>query len=126
MSEARKRHAGAKLERHKSGNAFGDYRYFSYTRAQGWDEGKFKITGSAYTLNSESLSAMFPWISFFIPKRMRKEDGFSDIEYQAFHLTNAMGELEFEIKLMMKERKHMSNMLDNFVNSIKINVRRNR
>lgn len=117
MSEISSGITGTEPERNKSGNAFGHYRYFSYTRIAEWDEGKLKVPSAVNPFNGESLNAMFSWMSFFIPARLRKKDGFVDIEYQAVHLTNAMGELKSEVTLMKKDRQHMNELLDDVVNS---------
>lgn len=111
MSQTSERLAHSKLKRNQSGNAFGHYRYFSYSRTAEWDEGLIKITGAINPFNRERLIKMFPWLSFLVPKRMRKEVGFADIEFEAIHLTQAMGTLDSEVNMMRKDGRHMFSQL---------------
>lgn len=118
MSEAGQGHARPKFNSDESGHTLGYHRYFSYYRVTGWNEGEFQITGTVNTVNSEGLNPMLSWYKFFIPAALRKKDGFVDVEYEALHLTSAMGDLTLEVTRMKKDRKHMNQLLDDVVQSV--------
>lgn len=118
MPKVGQRHAHSEFDYNWPGHPFYYHSYFSYTRAEEWNEGEFKVTGTVDSVDSESINFMSLWIKFFIPNRMRKEEGFVDIEYEATHLTSAMGSLDREVSMMKKDRQHMTELLDDVVRTI--------